>query len=196
MKICEFIEQYDFEDSIVLLEGKRKVLTEDSYKIFELGRLLSERTRYITFRSGNALGADKLFAEGVASVDKSRIQLITPYSKHRKSTSVNIETISLDNIDLSMDCDLIKESLLYKPTAKLVANFVSGEINRNTVKATYIIRDTLKVLGSENVKPAVFGIFYDDLFNEKKGGTGHTMAVCERHQIPIINQKVWFNWII
>lgn len=82
-----------------------------------------------------------------------------------------------------------------KKTEKLIDQFVLGEKNRYTIKAAYIIRDTIKAIGTDQIKPATFGIFYDDLENPLEGGTGHTMNVCEQNGIPIINQNIWFNWL-
>lgn len=28
-----------------------------------------------------------------------------------------------------------------------------------------------------------------------KGGTGYTMDVCKQNNIPIIDQREWFNWL-
>jgi len=63
------------------------------------------------------------------------------------------------------------------------------------MKAAYIIRDTIKVIGAGNIKPATFGIFYDDLKNPLSGGTGHTMSVCKVNNIPLVDQKDWFEWL-
>lgn len=72
--------------------------------------------------------------------------------------------------------------------------FVNGKNNRYTIKAAYIIRDTIKVIGTRHIPPATFGIFYDDLTKPMTGGTGHTMKVCEQNKIPYINQTIWFDW--
>jgi len=37
------------------------------------------------------------------------------------------------------------------------------------------------------------GIFIDDLENPKTVGTGQFMIICEKHNIPINDQKDWFN---
>lgn len=37
----------------------------------------------MTFRSGNAEGADQLFTQGVGEVDKKRIELFTPHATHQ-----------------------------------------------------------------------------------------------------------------
>lgn len=73
--------------------------------------------------------------------------------------------------------------------------YLAGERNQYTIKAAYIIRDMLKVLGTGNLGPATFGIFYDDQENPRSGGTGHTMNVCDMNNIPFIDQKTWFDWL-
>ncbi len=195
MTLQEFIENFDTENSIVLLEGKRKVLNEDSEKLIALGKLLASRTSKIIFRSGNAEGSDDLFSQGVCSIDQKRLQVITPYNGHRNKQNLAYETFSLDNINFAAEDELIYQSKANKKTVKLIDDFVSGIKNRNTIKAAYIIRDTVKVLGTETIKPASFGIFYTDLNDPDSGGTGHTMNVCRLNNIPLIDQKVWFDWI-
>ncbi len=66
---------------------------------------------------------------------------------------------------------------------------------KNFIEAAYIIRDTMKIIGSKNVKPAAFRIFYDDLSDLMSGGTGHTMNICKVNNIPFIDQRTWLNWL-
>ena len=47
--------------------------------------------------------------------------------------------------------------------------------SQNSIKGAYIIRDTIKALGTNEIKPATFGIFYDALDNLKASGTQHTL---------------------
>ncbi|MEI7981492.1 MAG: hypothetical protein WCI71_07540 [Bacteroidota bacterium] len=195
MTLSEFIDQYDHDHSIVLLEGKRDVKESDKPKLFELGRLLATRTTKMLFRSGNAGGADHFFSSGVASADHTRLQVITPYAGHRQKTSQAYETISLDEIDIAAEPEVIYQSKLNKKTKKLVDQYVSGDKSRFAIKASYIIRDTIKVIGTKEIKPATFGIFYDDLNNPKSGGTGHTMNICEQNGIPVTDQSIWFSWL-
>lgn len=195
MTLKDFLNQYDNENSIVLLEGKRNVLEEDKAKLQEIGKLLASNSKFMIFRSGNAEGSDQLFSDGVAAVDKKRLQVITPYSGHRVKTNRAYETISLDEINLALEPDVVFESKSNKKTEKLIDKFIDGDKNHFTIKAAYIIRDTIKAIGTNDIKPASFGIFYDDLDKPKEGGTGHTMNVCERNDIPIIDQKTWFNWL-
>ncbi len=196
MTLKEFINKFDIDNSIVLLEGKRNVLNEDKEKLKALGRLLATRTTRMTFRSGNAEGSDQLFSDGVTEADNKRLQVIIPYSGHRQKTNKAYETISLDKIKIAAEPELVYQSKSNKKMEKLIDQFISGDKNRFTIKAAYIIRDTIKAIGTDEIKPASFGIFYDDLDNPMAGGTGHTMKICEQNNIPLIDQKIWFKWLI
>jgi len=195
MTLNDFIVQYDKENSIVLLEGKRKVLDADKEKLTALGRLLATKTTKMLFRSGNAEGADQLFSDGVTAIDYKRLQVITPYSGHRQRTNRANHTISLDEINITEESEVLLYSKRNKKTENLIDQFVSGETNRYSIKAAYIIRDTIKAIGTKKIKPATIGVFYDDLEAPFSGGTGHTMKVCEQNNIPVINQNIWFNWL-
>ena len=195
MTLKEFIQQYDEDNSIVLLEGKRAVLNVDQEKLTALGSLLTNKTKKMLFRSGNADSADYFFSVGVASIDNTRLQVITPYTGHRQKSNQAYETISLDDIDIAAEPEVVYQSKQNKKTEKLIDQYVSGDKNRFAIKASYIIRDTIKAIGAKDIKPATFGIFYDDLDHPKLGGTGHTMHICERNGIPVINQEVWFKWL-
>jgi len=195
MTLREFIDTYDREGVIVLLEGKRNILEADQPRLRALGEVLATRTRHMTFRSGNAEGADQLFSEGVVMVDPKRLQVIVPYTGHRQKSNYAHETISLSDINVAADTELVYQSKSNKKTEKLIDQFITGDRNRNAIKAAYIIRDTIKAIGTDKVKPASFGIFYDDLENPETGGTGHTMHVCRENNIPIIDQRVWFEWL-
>lgn len=195
MKLSDFIELYDREESIVLLEGKRLVGPADREKLWALGKLLTEKTSKMKFRSGNAGGADQLFSEGVASVNPERLQVITPYAGHRSKTNKAAETIPLNEVNIAAEPEVVYQSKGNKKTEQLIDRYVTGEINHYTIKAAYILRDTIKVIGTRTIKPATFGIFYDDPENPKSGGTGHTMQVCAQNNIPAIDQSIWFSWL-
>lgn len=193
--IKRIYKTFDKPNSIILLEGKRNVLEADEEKLTALGRLLASTTKSRLFRSGNAEGSDQLFSEGVTAVDNKKLQVITPYAGHREKTNQAYETISLDDINMADEPEVVYQSKSNKKTEKLIDKFVSGDKNRFTIKAAYIMRDTIKAIGTEEIKPATFGIFYDDLDKPMSGGTGHTMNVCEQNHIPIIDQKIWFSWL-
>lgn len=194
MTFEEFSDQYDRDGSVILLEGKREIPEKEKEKLVELGRLLALKTSRMTFRSGNAPGADYLFSLGTGEVAKERLQVIVPYSGHRKKSNLAGETVSIDDINLTEEPEAIYQSLQHRNTEKLVDRYLAGERNQYTVKAAYIIRDTLKVLGTADFRPASFAIFYDNPVHPRSGGTGHTMNVCDMNNIPYIDQKTWFDW--
>jgi len=191
----DFIANYDKPGAIVLLEGKRKVPEDEKERLIELGKLLTQNTSNMVFRSGNASGADEYFSLGVAEIDPKRLEVLTPYSGHRKKYNKAYHTTSLDEVDLAMEPEVVYQSKKNKKTEKLVDRFVAGDKDRYAIKAAYILRDTIKVIGAEGISPASFAIFYDDLKNPMAGGTGHTMNVCREKDVQFINQATWFKWI-
>lgn len=193
MTLQEFITQYDYQGSIVLLEGKREVLPEDRENLITLGNLLASKTQYILFRSGNASGADEYFSQGVASIDARRLQVITPYSNHRKKYNVASQTIGLDSIDLTSEPAVVYETQKSKKNAKLITDYIAG--NKHAIKGAYLLRDTVKVIGTSAIPACTFALFYDDLLQPKSGGTGHTMQVCDENKVPYLDQRVWMNWV-
>ena len=131
MTLKEFIKEFDKAGSVVLLEGKRTVSESDKDKLVKLGKLLAESTRHMLFRSGNAKGADLLFSKGVISVNKTRLQVITPYIGHREELNQSHETISLDTIDLAAEPELIYQTRQNKKIGNLVDQYVgkNGQID-------------------------------------------------------------------
>lgn len=196
MKLSEFIRTYNRSGVIILLEGKRNVKLQDQPKLTALGTMLAKKLPLASFRSGNADGADLFFSRGVAQVNANRLQVIVPYENHRAKKNYAGDTIALDVIDLSCEPEVVRESKSHKNTHKLVDKFVAGQKNRFVIKAAYIIRDTIKVLGTNSgVPPVDFAFFYDDPENPRTGGTGHTMNICERNNVPMLTQEVWLQWL-
>lgn len=195
MTLKEFIRLFDKANAVVLVEGKREVQPADRDRLVAMGKLLARETRYMTFRSGNAKGADHLFSDGISSVDGSRLQVITPYAGHRQKVNVACQTISLDEIDIASEPQLVYQSRSNKRMRILIDQYVAGGRDRYSIKAACIIRDTLKAVGTSEIKPANFGIFYDDLKSPRTGGAGNTMSICEQIGIPVIDQNIWFRWL-
>lgn len=195
LTLQEFIQKYDYHGSIILLEGKRAVRSEDKPKLIAIGKLLASMTTHVLFRSGNADGSDFLFTSGVCEVDPTRVEVITPYTGHRQKTNLAGKTIALDTVSLADEHEVIRLSKIHKTTIGLVNSYLAGAKDRNSIKAAYIIRDTIKAVGTAEIGPASFGVFYDDLSNPQTGGTGHTMHVCIQENIPLIDQQVWFGWL-
>ena len=163
MTFQEFIDAYDQEGSVVLLEGKRTVLTADAPILTALGKQLAESTRWMRFRSGNAPGADALFTAGVAAIAPDRMELILPYAKHRRAHAQNVKQVSMDEISLLEEPRLIYETKKNKKMAGLVDRYAQGNRDAYAMKAAYILRDTVKVLGIKDLSPIRAGVFYDDL---------------------------------
>ncbi len=196
MTLNDFITQFNSKNTIILLEGKRNVLEQDKEKLIQFGTLLATHLPLVTFRSGNADGADFYFSQGVLQVAPERLQVITPYDKHREKQNKAYETISLDQIDLVNESEVVYQSKSNKKTKALIDKYVGGAKDRFAIKAAYIIRDTVKVTGTKSgILPATFAFFYDDVDNPKKGGTGHTMEICDLNNVPYCTQNEWLNWL-
>ena len=67
------------------------------------------------------------FSVGVSSVDNSRLQVVTPYTGHRKKTNEAYETISLDDINMATEPEVIYQSKQNKKTEKLIDQYVLGD---------------------------------------------------------------------
>lgn len=195
MELEQFIALYDVPGSVVLLEGKREVREEDRAALVTVGRLLATKTKHLVFRSGNAQGSDALFSEGVASVSRDRLEVITPFDNHRQRTNLAATTHSLDSMNLAAEDGVVYHSKQHANTKHLVDKYVSGQRDRYAIKAAYILRDTVKVLGTADIPQATAGVFCDDLSNPNQGGTGHTMRVCRDHEVPVFTQEVWMKWL-
>lgn len=194
MNLTSFCELYS--KGIILLEGKRNVQEEDKIKLIEIGKLLAEKMPNATFRSGNADGSDYFFSQGVASVNPKQLQVVTPYTNHRKKYNLAETVYPLDTIDLIKEPDIVYHSKNHKGTKSLVEKYVDGDKNAYTIKGAYIIRDTIKVLGTNSgIKPITVALFYEDLQNPMQGGTGHTQRVCLESNIPLLNQEMYFSWL-
>ncbi len=194
MELSAFCDLY--QNGIILLEGKRTVLEEDKMKLIAIGKLLAEKMPNAIFRSGNADGSDYFFSQGVAGVNPTQLQVITPYTNHRQKYNLAETVFPLDTINLVNEPLVIDQSKNHKGTASLVAKYVEGVNNAYTIKAAYIIRDTIKVLGTKSgIPPISVGLFYEDVSNPMQGGTGHTQRVCIESEIPLLNQETYFKWL-
>ena len=197
MTLPEFIAKFNLANTIILLEGKRNVLESDKEKLILLGNLLAMRLPLATFRSGNADGADFYFSKGVLQIAPDRLQVITPYENHRQKSNHAYETISLDQIDLLNEPEVVYQSKNNKKTKSLIDKNIAGAKDRFSIKAAYIIRDTVKVTGTKSgIPPINFAFFYDDEQKPKTGGTGHTMEICEINKVPYFTQKDWGKWFL
>ena len=195
MTLKQFLKKYDKKNSIVLLEGKRNVKEEDVEKLILLGKTLASLSKRMIFRSGNAEGSDYYFSQGVCQVDESRLQVITPYTDHRKKANLASKTYSLDSISFVKEPEIIFQTKRNKKMEKLIDQYVEGKRDKFSIKAAYLIRDTIKAIGTDEIPPTTVGLFYDDLDQPLSGGTGHTIQVCIQNNIPVFDQREWFKWI-
>lgn len=133
MDLKEFIEKYDIKGNVILLEGKREIKDCDKEKLLELGKLITDKTKNVIFRSGNANGADNFFSLGVSLIDSKRLQIIVPYNKHRVKYRLTDNIISLENLDIKQEKKLISESKKNLKMSKLIDDYVNGNINRYSI---------------------------------------------------------------
>lgn len=196
MTFSEFLFHYDRPEAIILLEGKRSVLPEDRPMLLAIGEKLCREMKHARFRSGNASGSDELFAQGISNADAGRLEVILPYSGHRRKSSQAYQSYALDTIDLSAEPEVTYHTASNRKNKKMIDDFVGGINNNVTIKAAYLLRDTVKVIGTQSgIPPANFALFYDDLQNPASGGTGHTMMVCRNNRVPYLDQTTWRKWL-
>jgi hypothetical protein len=198
MDLETFIATYDKPGAVVLLEGNREVRPEDGPKLTALATLLAQRTQHMRFRSGNAGGADAFFAAGVVAVNPARLEVVTPYSGHRKAYNEAGTTVDLGMVNMAAEPEVPYQTKQATPAnAGLVDHYLDGARDRNAQKAPYLLRDTLKVTGSVSagLAPATCGLFYH-ISTKPTSGTAHTMRVCEQLGVPAYDQRVWMGWVL
>jgi hypothetical protein len=198
MNFQSFKDQLPISTSRIFLGGKRNVREEDKPKLVLLGKLLASELSYMIFRSGNAEGSDALFAEGVCRVDPTRFESILPYENHRKKNlNTYSQSYSMDQVDLAADDDLVYYTKSNKANANLINRYMDGHKDRNGMKAAYLFRDTMAIIGSKSIplEPVSFAFFYIDPADPLGGGTGHTIKVCQENNIPYLTQEIWMSWV-
>lgn len=187
----------DIQNPVILLEGKRNVLEEDKIKLINFAENLAKAFPEAIFRSGNADGSDFLFIQGIKKLVNTRIELVVPYKGHkRKNIPPNAGEIALNDLDFTKETYFVTltKQLLSARSGELIDKYIDDnkQITKATGKASYLLRDTVKVVGVNEFAPANFGIFYDDLQNPESGGTGFTMLVCRTLNVPYIKQDKYF----
>ena len=194
IEFLDYIHEYDCP--IILVEGTRSLPESDRHFLVALGERLAKELPDAIFRMGNAEGADEAFAEGIKKIDPARLQYVLPYTKHRKG---KIEDSSY-KIALTDMPHVAEERAVYH-TKTASSEYTSMLDKRDKIpmlhsKSMYILRDTIKVIGAveAGLEPATIGIFYENTENPMKGGTGHTIRVCNQQGIPVVLKKEWMNW--
>lgn len=185
------------DEPVVLLEGSRGVKDEHSEKLVEFAARLARIFPTAVFRSGDAIGSDSAFAEGVNQINAAQLQLVLP--NDRKAKTQNQETrVSLEQLPPREKSKLIELTKRATPINKsLIEFYEKGLDGRARYQAQYLIRDTLKVVGSKKFKlrSATIGCFYLNSTKATGGGTGHTIRVCEKLNVPTVTQGDWFQWL-
>jgi len=182
------------ESPVILLEGTRQVPEKDQAQLTALSAFLAKELPNAIFRSGNAEGSDTLFARGVESVDPTRMQVVTPTAGHRK------KNLHPENyvVPLAKVSAVHEESLAYHTNEATPANRriidKRNDVPQLKAKARYLLRDTLKVIGDPDngLAPATAAIFYTKA-DPMSGGTGHTIRVCQQHNVPVFLQNDWLR---
>ena len=197
MKIQDFQKMVSVSpNAVVLLEGRRGISEEEALAARDFGEFLARRFRALRFRSGNAEGADQAFSDGVAKVDARRLQIVAPYATHRKKNrNPAVVYSSPDDLSPEQVEEVIRKTAAASPkVGRLLSRWKDG--GALAAKATYLLRDSMKVLGhSEEFPKPVCGIFFTDPSDPMAGGTGHTIRVCQQESVPVVFQTDWLEWM-
>lgn len=187
------------KDPVILLEGTRKINNDQFLLLSKFGEFIARKFPNCHFRSGNASGSDDAFAQGVRKVAPDRMQIVLPKMDSGKSRLQNRDyVLALEDVSQAEEKQIIYESKRATPKNKRL--FEAYELQQEGMmkqKSLYLLRDTLKVLGSpeNNLSPITAGIFFVNEDDPEAGGTGHTMRVCRQNSIPVFTQDVWLSWM-
>ena len=182
---------------VVLLEGTRELPAEDAPRLALLAEYLARTFPHVRFRTGNAKGSDEAFAAGVVRVDPKRIEFVLPYAGHRsKNRPVESPTTSIDDISSDRLQEVVDATVSVSPQHERTAvNYRKKQVHpRQRATAQLILRDTLKVTGTETMQKPVAGIFFVHAAAPDRGGTGHTIRVCRDQGVPVLTQSDWQYW--
>jgi len=182
---------------VIALIGKREVPESEHKTLIHMGQTLAERLPNAIFRSGNAEGADTMFAEGVRNVDPDRLTLFLPKTGHRRKSAEGLTTYAVDSLNLASEPNIVAAARTHPGTRQNVDNYLRGDRDRYSVKVSYILRDAWLILGSTTVElPRVDAvIYYDDLQDPLSGGTGFTVKLARSKFINTFNQDAWKVWL-
>ena len=183
---------------VILVEGTRNLPESDVDLLVKFAARLATLYPHAVFRTGNAKGSDEAFANGIKEVDPSRLQYVLPYARHRqKSIDVHSFQIALTDMPDAVEERAADRTVQSSPQYKeLLANRNAGP--QMQAKARYLLRDTMKVIGAAEtaLSQATMAFFYVNREDPMKGGTGHTIRVCQKHGIPVAFQDEWMGWPI
>ncbi len=186
---------------VILLEGTRKLPVQAHGQLQALTAWLCAEFPRAVFRSGNAEGTDAVFADAVAACDPARLELALPHEgmgrKRRPPGARCVALKAMSEADLTRVVAVTRQA--GRDAGRLGDYYLAhrnGPSSAATSKATYLLRDTLKVTGSEalGLAPAALGIFFVNDADPTGGGTGHTIRVCEVLGVPLATQAEWGSW--
>ncbi len=183
--------------AVVLLEGTRQLPANEAPRLTALAAHLARTFPSLRFRTGNAAGSDEAFAAGVASIDPSRLELVVPYSSHRtRARPERSVATALTDLGTTLAQEVVEMTVRASPQYERVAvNYRKPKTHpRQRATAQLLLRDTLKVTGSDSMSRPIAGIFFLHAPDPERGGTGHTMRVCRMLGVPVIAQDDWMNW--
>lgn len=131
----------------------------------------------------------------MADANPERLEYILPYpASAQKRTPSQARAFSLKDLSREETDAVVESSLSVSPDLEgLIRLFLDRGRNNVTVKAMYLLRDTLKVIGapSLDLPPADFGFFFVNPEKPLAGGTGHTILVCQQRKVPVFTQNDW-----
>ena len=114
---------------VLLVEGTRKVREGDWGMIVSTGELLAKRFPNVTFRTGHAAGSDEAFAEGVGSVDPSRLEYVLPSPNAGKSRQIDgASAFSLADLPAVADNAIGDYTVEATPDASRLVKAAQGEL--------------------------------------------------------------------
>lgn len=185
---------------VILLEGTRQLTDDDRPALVDLGRLLATELPTAVFRTGNATGADTAFADGVSQVDARRLQYVLPQRRMGRQRLASLaHTVSYDQLSVAEGNRVAEATSSATPANQRLVNHYqqTAHPTAGRARAAYLLRDTLKVLGSAEagLAPATVGLFYVNDLDPLGSGTGHTIRVCLQHSVPVLTQKHWRAWL-
>lgn len=181
--------------SVILLEGRREVSDADMAEMTDFAAWLAVEFPFARFRSGNAPGTDTAFAAGIAAVDVKRLEYVLPVGNHRKALrGEGARSVSVDALPEADELELARHTIAASPkSSSMIA--ARSKVPKLRAKARYLIRDTLKVTGlGDDIPKAGFGIFFAAPDDPMRGGTGHTIRVCQNRGVPFALQNEWRRW--
>jgi len=185
------------QNPVILLEGTRDLSAEKAGTLTQFATDVARRLPHARFRTGNAKGSDEAFAKGIIAVDVTRLEYVLPYTGHRKKDRPEVcESKALSEISALRVNEVVNATIASSPKyERLAVNYRDGKIApRQKAVAQLLLRDTLKVTGTDDMPPPCVGIFYVNAADPDSGGTGHTIRVCRVQGIPVITQFEWMGW--